>query len=164
MTADGARARFFTLERPEQPELEGGPNLIEQLDLVNPEHVARPIERFANVRSGLTSSKFGPSHAFDDHRERNLEQSEARFAKRVAARISEVLERRPTRRLVLCADPRMLGMLRAELSNALPAATEVRDLAKDFSGLTPPEVHRHLADAGVVPARERPPERPARRL
>jgi protein required for attachment to host cells len=157
VAADGARARFFTLEPSARAELEGGPDLVEQDDLVNPEHVAKPIDRFANVQSGRTAPKRGPAHGLDDHRTRHIEETESRFAKRVSQVISALLVEKKVRHLVLCADPRMLGLLRTALADVDLGGAELREHAKDVSRLGATQLQASLAEAGLVPPRRRPP-------
>lgn len=165
VTANGSRARFFTLESPEIPLLQGGPDLVEHDDLVNPEQWLRPQERFANLKSGRHRAPGGgPAHGFDDHRSNHVDEDEARFARRLAENVRAFAEDQGARYLVLCADPRLLGMLRTELAGWVPDELEVREHATDVSGLTRPQIHDRLASAGIVPRREPPPERPARRV
>ena len=163
VAADGFRARFFTLESPELPLIEGGPDLVEHEDLVNPEQRVEPKERFANLKSGRNRAPGGgPAHGYDDHRNNHLHEDETRFARRLADAVKSFADRIHARHLVLAADPRLLGMLRSELDSG--AVPDVRELEKDVSGMSRPQIHQQLAAAGAVPAREPPRERPARRL
>jgi protein required for attachment to host cells len=163
VTADGARARFFNLQNPLHSELEGGPDLVEREDLVNPEQWLRPSERFSNLKSGRNRAPGrGPAHGYDDHRADNMQESEARFARRLADTLCTLLARTPPRHLVLSADPRLLGLLRMELAGRLPHTLDVRQVAKDFSGLTRSQIHARLAADGLVPARQAPGPRAAR--
>jgi protein required for attachment to host cells len=164
VTADGSRARFFGLKVSEQPQLKGGPDLVEIDDLVNPEQWLRPSERFSNLKSGRNRAPGrGPAHGYDDHRAANMRESELRFARRLADTLCALMRRQPPEHLVLSADPRLLGLLRAELAGRLPSMLDVKEVAKDLSGLTRSEIHGRLADRGLVPRRHAPPARVARR-
>jgi hypothetical protein len=55
VVADESRARFFTVEPVELPELESGPKLIEHEDLLNPEGRVSTGRLFADT--GTTSGK-----------------------------------------------------------------------------------------------------------
>lgn len=152
VVADGARARFFSLKPAELPAFEGGPDLDEREDLVNPEKEQTSRELFSNLKTGRNRAPGGgPAHGYDDHRDQHEDEFERRFARRVAARIDELS---PLEHIVLVADPRLLGFLRTEL--AAKQGTEVRELGKDLSGLSSTEIHSHLAAAGLLPERVPP--------
>jgi protein required for attachment to host cells len=157
VVADGSRARFFTLEQAGIPELEGGPDLAERRDLVNPEKAQRSRELFSNLKSGRNQAPGnGPGHGYDDHRGRHKDEFERRFARRLAAEITTFSRERRVEHLVLVADPRMLGFLRVELGSALPASLRVMELTRDLSSLSATRIHARLADEGLVPARAAP--------
>lgn len=158
VTADGSRARFFTLRAPDTPELEGGPDLVEHEDLVNPEHLLKPSD--VQAPSGRHRPPTGQiSHAYDDHRTNRDAENRARFARYLAERVSEFTTQKGAQHLVLSADPRLLGVLRPELERRLGAELDVRELARDVSGLTRPQIHEQLSEAGLVPRRRPPPVR-----
>ncbi len=157
VVADGSRARFFTLEQPGIPELEGGPDLTEQRDLVNPEKEQRSRDIFSNLKSGRHQGPAGgPGHDYDDHRGRHVDEIERRFARRLSAEISDFARERRVEQLVLVADPRMLGFLRNALGSRLQSGMQIAELTRDLSSLTAPRIHARLADAGLVPARAAP--------
>jgi len=52
VVASAARARFFTLEPAEFPELESGPNLVDQGELLNPQARIPERELFADSKTG----------------------------------------------------------------------------------------------------------------
>jgi protein required for attachment to host cells len=157
VVADGSRARFFTLEQPGIPELEGGPDLTEHRDLVNPEKEQRSRDLFSNLKSGRHQAPGGgPDHGYDDHRGRHTDEIERRFARRLSAEISDFTRERRVEQLVLVADPRMLGFLRKALGSHLASDVRVAELKRDLSSLTAPRIHARLADAGLVPARAAP--------
>ena len=156
VAADGSRARFFTLESPDLPLLEGGPDLVEHGDLVNPDHQLKGTERFATQSGRQRPPGGGLPHTYDDHRTNHMAESETRFARRLADAVQIFAESRGAQHLILSADPRLLGMLRPELSRRLGNALDVRVLARDVSGLTRPQIHAQLSEAGLVPRREPP--------
>jgi protein required for attachment to host cells len=154
VVADGARARFFTLKPAALPAFEGGPDLHEREDLVNPEKEQTSRELFSNLKTGRNrAAGGGPAHGYDDHRTQHEDEFERRFARRVASRIRDLS---PVAHIVLVADPRLLGFLRAELAGKHANGTELRELGKDLSTLSPTEIHARLAAAGLLPERVAP--------
>lgn len=163
VVADYCRARFFTLEPAKVPEVESGPNLVERSDLVNPDAGIPGRDKFSNAKSGRNTAPApgggaggpggGPAHGYDDHRDRHDEELERRFAKRIADTAIDLARQNGTQHLVLVAANRMLGFLREAVA---PAAgnLEIREAAKDLTSRNALHIHRHLAEAGVLPARE----------
>lgn len=157
VVAEGARARFFTLERPDLPELEGGPDLVEHPSLANPRHRAHDDKVYADARSGRNRTPGGQGHAYDEHRDGHDAELEHRFARDIARQLGEVTRSNGTRRVILCAEKRMLGFLRDDLP-ALPGV-DIREVAKDLAKLGARELQQHLARDGLLP-RRRPPSQP----
>ncbi|PWG60991.1 host attachment protein [Spiribacter halobius] len=157
VVAEGARARFFTLERPDLPELEGGPDLMEHLSLANPRHRAHDSKVYADARSGRNRTPGGQGHAYDEHRDGHDAEMEHRFARDIARQLDGLARSNGTRRVILCAEKRMLGFLR----NGLPElpGVEIREVQKDLAKLGPRELQEHLARDGLLP-RRRPPAGP----
>lgn len=158
VAADGGRARLFTLEPVQHPEVESGPTLMEHTDLVDPELARTGQDLWASTKSGRNRAPGGgPAHGYDDHRTQHRAESERRFARLVAQEALGLAQQRETRTIVLAAEKRMLGFMR----EALEALTRgggvaVRELAKDLSKHPPLEVHEHLAREGLLPARRTP--------
>jgi len=157
VVADGSRARFFTLEPAEIPEMEGGPNLVEREDLANPEREAHDRELWSELKTGRNRApNGGPAHGYDDHRMQHEAEFERRFARTVAERAAELARANGTRRVVLAAEKRMLGFLRNELGTLQKAGVEVREVPRDLSKLAPRQIHEHLAREGALPRRRSP--------
>lgn len=153
VVADASRARFFTLEPAAVPELESGPRLVEQSDLVNPEAALPGRETWSDTRSGSnTAPGGGPSHRYDDHRERHEEELGRRFARRISAAALDLARQQGAKYLVLVAASRMLGYLRPVLQ-ASAEGVEIREAAKDLAGLSAQDIQRHLVAAGLLSAR-----------
>ncbi|HFC53158.1 MAG TPA: host attachment protein [Gammaproteobacteria bacterium] len=154
VVADGARARFFGLVPADFPPIESGPNLTELEDLVNPEMDAKGRDLWSNSKSGRGKAPGeGPAHGYDDHRESHREELERRFAQRTAGQIAEHLARHGADVLVIAAESKMLGMLRAALETRLPSGTKVIERSEDLSKLDPLQLHAHLAKEGALPPR-----------
>ena len=157
VVADGSRARFFTLEPAEIPEIEGGPNLVEREDLANPERELPDRELWSEPKTGRNRApNGGPAHGYDDHRAQHEAEYERRFARTVAERTVALANANGTRRVVIAAEKRMLGFLRNELGALARAGIEVREVARDLSKLAARQIHEHLAKEGVLPRRRNP--------
>lgn len=154
---DGGRARFFTLEPAEDTVAEGGPNLKEHEDLLNPEQEASGGELWSEVKSGRNRVPMGgQAHGYDDHRDVHLDEYRRRFARSVAREATRLARENHSKNIVLAAQSKMLGLVRNELDQALPPGVAVRDIAKDISKLSPQEVHKYLAREHLVPPRRSP--------
>ncbi len=157
---NGARARFLRLEPTPARKASGGPNLIEEEDLTNPESEMSGGEVFTTTKTGRNrpSPGFGDScgHVYDDHRTEHYVEFDRRFAKRV---VDEGLQRARNYgvgNLILVANPRMLGHLRLALAGQSLRELEVHELSSDLSKLPVREIHQHVARAGLIPARRLP--------
>ncbi len=54
--------------------------------------------------------------------------------------------------VVLVAEPQLLGLMREPLRKALHRGIDLKELAKDYTHLTPAELHGHLELNRLVPA------------
>lgn len=156
VTVDGIRARFFCLEKSEQPGVAAGPHLVEQPEaLINTEGDMPDRELFSDTKTGRNAAH-GMAHSYDDHREQHADEIKRRFAKQVAEEALKLAARHKPRTLVLAAEKQMLGFLRNALNVPPKASFEVKEVPKDLSRLSPQELQSHLAAEGVLPARAKP--------
>lgn len=153
VVAEGSRARFFTVEHPEIPELESGPDLVERKTLANPGHQAHGSELLADARSGRNRSVNGSGHGYDDHREDYDAECERRFAREIASELDTMARSNGTRRVVLCAEKRMLGYLRSPVQERMPRGVDLREVPKDLAKLSPRKLQERLASDGHIPRR-----------
>lgn len=153
VVAGGARARFFTLEEAEYPEMESGPNLCEVNDLVNLAQATHGVDLWSETKSGRNRGNNGAAHGYDDHRSQHEEEFERRFAREVAREATRLLSQNSTRQLVLVAQKRILGFLRNELGALIKAGVDIKELAKDLTKLPTQELHEHLAREQLLPQR-----------
>lgn len=148
---DAARARLFTIDRITEGE-ETREELVERADLVNPQRRRRPSELFSDTRPG--SGRVGRlQYGLDDHRDRNIAQLDEKFARMVMANLRELIDERPTQRVIVCASPRMLGKLRASAPGILPDEMPVDELASDLVKLSAANLRAELASRGLLPPR-----------
>lgn len=155
VVAGGSKARILTLEPVEFPELQSGPNLVEHATLENPEHRAHDAQVLAELRSGRNRAAFGPAHGYDDHRQQHDKEVDKRFARDIASELDRIVHTNGFQHVVLCADKRMLGMLRPSLAISVGAAVDVHEVPKDLGKLNCRQIHDRLAEDGHLPARRR---------
>jgi len=143
---DATRGRLFTFDRASDAagvheELE------ERADLVNPQRRMRPSELFTD------------SHAtFEDRRYHHMDEIDASFARLIAGEIEKLVRAAPTRRLILCASPNMLGVIRTLELHRLGIVID--ELDRDLVKLTPAQLRDYLTSMSLLPE---PPPRPEMR-
>jgi protein required for attachment to host cells len=135
------------------------PRLREFETLKDAEGSMKGNEIFSNTRSGTagrTPGTGGGRTEYDDHREGHRQEVERQFAKRVAETIGVAVRERSPHKLVIAADPRMLGLLRTSMSKGLTNGTEVLELPEDLSRHTPEGIQSALAKRGAITAADQP--------
>ncbi len=158
IAADAGRARILTLDVGSPAEEQAATHLIEVADLANPARRTRDSDLFSDTRPGLRrEGAHGPSHAVDDGRDRQREESDKKFAELVAEQAEAAWSKFAACHIVVAAPPKMLGILRPVVARHKigPTRCEVHELDRDLSRLAPPALHDALAEAGLLPARGR---------
>jgi protein required for attachment to host cells len=148
LVAGGTRARFISVEVPDDAELEGGPRLVEHADLVNPDGDT-PARALFSDRSGRAHGG-SVSHGLDDHRDQHQAEIDRRFVRKAVESSDEFLAARGVQRLVIVAECQLLGKLRAEIDPKRWRDVEVVELAEDLSRLPLRQIHAALAQRGLV--------------
>lgn len=156
LSIDGARARFFELAEPENPELESGPTLVERCCLVNPEKEKHGKQMFSDLKSGRNRGGMGPIHMYDDHRERHIDELERRFAKDITGELKKQISQSGCQNLVLVANPRMLGYLRPGLTISKICGVEIKEFSRDICKLSSSQLQKRLEERNLLPARHSP--------
>lgn len=152
VVANASRARFFAFEEPRVPEVESA-RLVECSDLIDPEATLPGRDAWSDTRGGANAGPAGSlPHRYDDHRGAHEQERGRRFARRIATAAFDMMRQRDGKCLVVVAANRMLGHLRPELETP-SGGIEVREAAKDLTGLAPREILGHLVVAGLLPAR-----------
>ncbi len=142
IVADGTRARMFDLQK--DAALHAGSRLAEKMVLTNTAHTARGTDA-PHVRSERNSNRqAGPMHPQDAERDWHRMEVERRFAREIAAHASAMLKAGGARRLILVAEPRMLGLLRPGIRAAAGKRAAVSELARNHTRLTPSRLHQRL--------------------
>ena len=157
VVADGTRARFFSFEATQLPDMESGPNLIEKKDLINPEAETAGRDIWTDPKSGRnTTSGSGMTHGYDDHRDKHMDEFLRRFAGQISNEAVRLAQEQKAKHLILISSKRMLGFLRDSLVVPPKIDITVNELAKDLTHLSADELHVHLDSAGLIPKRRRP--------
>lgn len=156
VVTNGARARFFSLEPAEFPELESGPTLVEHKHLTNAPREAQNNELWSETKTGRNrAANGGPAHGYDDHRSRHEDEYERRFANNVAAECCRLSKSHNASDLVVVSQKRMLGFLRSAMESRLNGINTY-EVPKDLSKLSPQDLHEHLARDNLLPRRRNP--------
>ena len=151
VVADRARARMFVMDSvPRHEPAKEVEKLREVEVLTDPEGSMKGKEMFSDPRSGGDRGPGGAhAHGYDDHRDSHRDEVERRFAKRIADSIAEFTRARSAEKLVLSADPRLLGLLRKSM-HGLPSGTELIELPEDLSNQSPERIQATLTRRGAL--------------
>ena len=146
-----ARARFFTLEPVEFPELESGPRLINRAELENTE-IRVVQEMYTDSKTGRGAAPQGGSvHGYDDKRDQHLDELRRRFAMKVLERIQKLARAERARTVILAASARMRRFLYTEMDTLTRQGCRVHKLSKNIINFSPKKIHDYLAEDGLVP-------------
>ena len=143
VVANGSRARFFSLTRPEFPELNARPRLFE------PELQERAQDLWTE-RTGMNRGAGSGSHSYDDHRAQHQAEFERRFAKQIAERAVKLIRSSGANSVVVCGVQRQLPLLTNMLGSKVNGI-HIQQLAKDLLKLDPHSLYDHLHKEGMLP-------------
>jgi protein required for attachment to host cells len=151
IVADGARARFITFQPPDELSPERGTALIEHSDLINPEGELPPRELFSDRPGRTHGSPTGSAHGPDDHREQHQRELTRRFVRRVLEEARSFVAGHSLRRVVLAAEPRLLGILRAELEPHPIGTANIDAVGEDLTRRSLGDIRDILVHRGLLP-------------
>lgn len=154
VAADATRARLFTFEDHEGQDEAPTRKFRERMTLVDPARRRRASELFSDTRPGLDRAPSGRGFALDDHRDAALDRMDRGFAASIADAIEQIMRAHGCTRLILAASPRMLGILRT-FEPLGGRDIERQEIDRDLVRLSGSQLHDHLAERGLLPARER---------
>lgn len=156
VVADGARARFLTLQPEDDLAPERGPRLIEHLDLTNPEGELPARELFSDRGGRMHGSPSGSAHGSDDHRAQHRAEYERRFVRRLLDEAQRFAREHGLEQLVLAAAPSLLGVLRPELERSTPPGVGVVELPENLVRHSLADVREILTRQGLMPKSRAP--------
>lgn len=149
---DAYRARLMILDR--RSHATGvDEQLVEQSDLVNPARRLKASELFTDKQSAVRSGSHG--YGVDDHRDAHLERLDHAFAASVAAELVRLAAANDVDRVILCASPRVLGVMRTLTAALHRPGRIVDELARNLVKLSVHELREYLALHGLLPPRDR---------
>lgn len=140
VVADRTRARVFLVDTAEG----GRPRLTEQGDLTNTDYLARGTATPQTKTERNTDREAGPVHPQFEKRAQHRLELEHRFARAIAQRAAELVEGWQEGMVMLVAPAHMLGQLREVMRNTLPRQLTLKELAREYTGLTTAELARQL--------------------
>ena len=147
IVADGAQARFMALERRTDMPARAALRLVESTRLENPEHTVSGRRDARKIKSGRDTAPHGST----DHRAPHDAELMRRFAGLIGKQAATLAADGKVSIVVLVADTRMLGLLQAALEPVAKAGVSLRELARDYTWCSAPQVQRHLTENGLIP-------------
>lgn len=151
---NGTKARFFTLQYPELPEYESGPNLIEIECFTQTAKELQGKELWANTKTGGNHGSAHQGHGYDDHRQNHLLEFERNFAKAIASKINNLTQEHQSEQVILVAEPQILGIVREAINGQIPKYLKIQELAKDLCKHKPLAIQEYLASKNLLPHRK----------
>lgn len=143
VAADAKRARFFSVEESAAPR--DRVILVEQATLVNPDIEGARANGAGRVKTERVSNRqAGDVHPIEPRRQQHRMELERRFGREIARQAGDLTASWSDGTVMLIAEPRMLGIVRAYLREALPNAITLKELAKDYAQLTASELREQL--------------------
>ena len=100
-----------------------------------------------------TNRETGPVHPAGEKREQHRVEVGRRFGARVAERAAALVNGWSSGAIVLVAEPRLLGLMREVLRNAVKSEIALKELARNYTHLSATELHEHLSLNGLIPLR-----------
>lgn len=153
----GARARFFTLEPVEFPELDSGPRLVHWKDIFNPQKESAGKDLYTDPKTGRgRAARGGPAHGYDDHRSHYKDELDRRFSRQILDEAFSLVKTNHARYVILVAPAPMMGIFRQELHILDKYGIIVKKVAKDMTKFSPLHIHESLAMKNMLPGRRKP--------
>ena len=154
VVADAGTAKFFGVEPLDSPR--EASRLVEHATLTNPNLRTLGESVTGRVRTETnTNRQAGPVHPMGAQRERHRMELDRRFWDEIARQAATITREWKDGRVVLVAEPRLLGLMRQAVRDALAPGIELKELAKDYVHLTMEELQDHLSLNALVPPRRR---------
>lgn len=152
IVADGASARIMTLEQRTGVPARAQFQLLESAQLSNPEHTVKGRRDARKIKSGRDTGRGTVApHGYTDHREPHEAEVLRRFASLIAGQAATLVAAAQASSMILVAEPRMLGFLRGALEPVTKGKVTLRELARDYTWCTAPQLYRHLVNNDLLP-------------
>jgi hypothetical protein len=150
------KARLFTLEPVDFPELESGPRIHELEDLINAEAMLGDQEKYSDSKTGRgTAPRGGPVHGYDDKREHHLGELRRRFSVTVMKEAQKLAKAQHVGTIIVATAAPMGRYVSPELEILAKQEFKVLKIAKNMINFLPQRIHSHLAAMNLVPEQKR---------
>ncbi len=150
-----ARARLFTLEPVEFPELESGPRLMARAELENQE-IRNAPEMYTDSKTGRgVAPQGGGVHGYDDKRDQHLDELRRRFAVSVLKHVQKLARAERARTVILAVSARMRRFLYPGLETLTRQGCRVHKLSKNMINFSPQKIHEYMAKDGLIPKQKK---------
>lgn len=151
IVADAKHARFFSVEPSDTPR--HGMKLVERelLSISDPSDTGASVTGRPPTETN-TSRQAGPVHPIGAQRERHLLEHDRRFGREIARHAGQLTGQWKEGTVILIAEPRVLGLSRESLRDTLNPAVELKEVAKDYAGLTADELRDRIDLTSIVVA------------
>lgn len=152
IVADAKRARFFAVEPSDAPR--NRVKLVERVTLANTDVEGARKGGAARVKTERVSNRdAGDVHPIEGRRQQHRIELERRFGREITRQAAKLSRAWNGGIVVLIAEPRLLGLMREQLRDALEPAVELKELAKNYTRLTPTGLQKRLDLKHPLPAR-----------
>jgi len=151
IVADAKRARFFAVEQSDAPR--SRIRLVERVTLANTDVEGVRKGGAGRVKTERVSNRqAGDVHPIEGRRQQHRIELERRFGREITQQACKLSRAWKGGTIVLIAEPRLLGLMREHLRDALEPAVDLKELARNYTQFTPSELQEHLDLKRLVPA------------
>ena len=139
VVADRGGARFFEAQPVDAPRVKT--TLVERAVLDNPglRELGASVTGRARTETN-TSRQAGPVHPIGAQRERHRLEHERQLGRKIVRQVQKLTRGWTSGAVMLIAGPRLLGLTREALREALPAGIVLKELERDYVGLSAAEI------------------------
>ena len=153
IVADGRHARFFSVEPADSPR--HAMTLVERAALSSPDPSVLGASVTGRPRTETnTTRQAGPVHPIGAQRERHRLEHERMFGREIARKAGQLTAQWKEGIVILIAEPRLLGLSREYLRDALEPAIQLKEVAKNYASLTAAELRDRLDLISIISARQ----------
>ncbi len=150
IVADARIAKYYGVERIESPHAQLV--LVDRAELTNETDLkvlGQSITGKARTETN-TNRGSGPVHPMGAQRERHRIELERRFGMGLVRQAVAFAGNWKEGTVLLIASPHLLGLVREPMRRALHPGIALKELAMDYTKLSPHELHKRLEAAGLL--------------
>lgn len=155
IVADGKHARFFLAQPGASPR--HAVELVETRALDNPDLVGARSNGAGRVETERPSSRqAGDTHPAEPRRQQRCLEIERRFGREIAREADALTSEWEEGAIIFIAEPRLLGLTRGYLRDAVRPALTLQELARNCTQLTASELREQLGLEAIAAGRRAP--------